>query len=225
MRIYILLFVISTLFLQGCQRAQIGENTNRPAIDTAETDPPFANKEPENYQAEIWRTSATGTEKFFSVREGQKWRVDSAYGDVDQITNLHTDKDYVISRASKVYAEYPFVHGFDESGGMIGEITEGMINGTGKAVYEKIGTEDGITKYKVTSDKDRSRETIISFDEKVGLPLKAEVFKTHEGQRELVLTITVSGVKTRIDGGSFALPSGFRKVSIDDMKKVLIGSH
>ena len=218
---YLLLVLSFTLLLLCCQTVSTGENVN--AVERAKTEAPFPNKEPEKYQTEIWQTSARGTEKFFIARDGAKWRIDSAYGAADQVTTLHTDKDYVLASASKIYAEYPTSHGFDEREGMVSEISLGMLNGIERAIFEKLGTESGITKYRMTADVGSNLETFIYFDEKAGLPVKKEIFKIDGNHRVLDRSVELSGFKTEVDAALFILPKDFQKASIEEMKKVLSG--
>lgn len=219
---YLLLLFSFTLLLHGCQTVSTGENVN--AAERAKTEAPFPNKEPEKYQTEIWQTSARGVEKFFMARDGAKWRLDSAFGAADQVTTLHTDKDYVLAAASKTYAEYPATHGFDERENMVSEISLGMLNGTERAIFEKLGTEAGITKYKMTADAGSTIETFIYFDEKLGIPVKKEIFKVDGGQRVLDRSVELSGFKTEVEAATFTLPKDYQKSSIEEMKKVLTGA-
>lgn len=218
---YVLLLFVFTLLLPGCQTVSTGENVN--AVERAKTEAPFPNKEPEKYQTEIWQTSSRGVEKFFVARDGAKWRIDSAYGAPNQVTTLHTDKDYVLDSASKIYAEYPTSHGFDEREGMVAEMSLGLLNGTERAIFEKLGTESGITKYRMAADAGSNLDTLIYFDEKAGIPVKKEIFKTDGGQRTLDSSVELSGFKTEVEPAMFTLPNDYRKASIEEMKKVLSG--
>lgn len=188
------------------------------------TEPPFQNSEPEKYQTEVWQTSATGIEKFLIVRDGARWRIDSAYGSPEQVSSMHTDKDYVASISSKSYAEYPVSHGFDERENMANEISFGLINSRKKAAYEKMGTENGITKYRIAPAPPKNIETVIHFDEKLGRPVKKELFKNDGANRLLDRTIELSGFKNEVDQTLFAFPKDFKKVSVEDMKKLLTGT-
>ncbi len=213
--------VISAALFASCAKVKTGDIANLTPSDLAKTVSPFPNKEPENYQTEIWQTSATGTEKFFIVRSGKKWRFDSSLGEAEQVTDLHTDKEYVLLYATKVFAEYSVAHGFDEREGTVNEISLGMLNSDAKGIYEKLGTDAGVTKYKVISDADKGRESVVSFDEKLGLPVRKEIYKGTGTERTLEMTVTLSGFKTDVEETLFALPKDFKKVSIEEMKKAL----
>ena len=219
-----LLFLsVSTLLFTGCRTVSTGENTNGSIDGVEKTKAPYADREPEKYQTEIWQTSARGTEKFFLTRSGDKWRMDSSFGSPEQVTTIHTDKEYVISSATKVYAEYPTGHGFDDREDTVYEMTFGMLNSKVKAVYEKLGSDGGLTKYKVTTDGDKGKESIVYFDEKLGLPVKKEIFKAGEAGQAPEMTITLSGFKADADEKLFALPEGLKKITAGEMKKLLSG--
>lgn len=219
----LLFLAVSSLFFTGCRTVSTGENTNGSIDGVEKTKAPYADREPEKYQTEVWQTSATGTEKFFLTRSGDKWRMDSSFGAPEQVTTIHTDKEYVILSATKVYAEYPTGHGFDDREDTVYEMTFGMLNSKAKAVYEKLGTDGGLTKYKVTTDGDKGKESIVYFDDALGLPVKKEIFKAGEAGKSPEMTITLSGFKADTDEKLFALPEGLKKITAAEMKKLLSG--
>jgi len=221
---YFLVVAFAMLVSQGCKTVSTGEMSNTQLVEASKTEPPYSNKEPEKYQFEIWQTSPAGTEKFFAIRSGEKWRIDSAYGEPNQVTSLHTDKDYVIAYVNKTYAAYGSSHGFDEREGMINEISRGMLNNTTKGIFEKQATENGITKYKVISDIDKGKEAMISFDENAGFPVKKEIYKIDGANRTLEMTVTLNGITTVPDAKLLAIPAGFKQVDIDAIKKTLSGT-
>lgn len=221
---YLLLIAISTSIFQGCKTLSTGEMSNTQILEASKTDAPYSNKEPEKYQFEIRQTTSAGTDRYFAIRSGDKWRIDSAYGEPNQVTSLRTDKDYVIAFVNKTYAGYGSGHGFDERERMIDEITRGMLNNQTKGIFEKQTTENGITKYKVISDIDKGKEAIVSFDEKAGFPVKKEIYKIDGPNRTLEMTVTLNDIKTEVDEKLLAIPAGFKQVEIDAMKKILSGT-
>src|SRR6188768_3932589 len=125
----LILIIAGIAAISACKPSIPADNAVTGPSDAGMTEPPYANKEPDQYQTEIWQTSSRGVDKFFIVRDGTNWRIDSAYGSPDQVTTMHTDKDYVIAYGSKVYAEIPPAHGFDERERMVTDISLEMING------------------------------------------------------------------------------------------------
>ena len=225
LRKILVVIAFSILLLQGCNSVKEDRSTTAPPADVPKTEPPFANAEPETYQTEIAVTMATVTERLFAVRKGDKWRIDAAYGDAKQTTSLRTDKEYVLSTASKIYAEYPTSHGFDERAGTIEEITRGMLNGRGTAVFEKIGTDGGVTRYRMWGEPGKNLISVISFDETAGIPVKMEIFKDGDESAAPDVTVQLIGFKTEVDETLLAIPTDFRRVSIAEMRKVLISAQ
>ncbi len=216
----LIFFAISTLFFHGCGGVKPAQNTSVPPQDAQRTEPPYQNAEPETYQTEVWQTNAASTDKFLISRKGDLWRIDSAYGDPTQTTALHNVKDYVLSMATKTYAEYQTGHGYDDRADTVSAITMGLINGRDKAVYETMGPIDGQTKYKVTGAPGKPVESIVTVDAKIGLPVMKEIFKI-EGERTFDVTVKLTGFRTDVDTAIFELPKDFKLVSIEEMKKVL----
>lgn len=193
-----------------------------PTADLPVTEPPFQNAEPDNYQVEVLQTTAKGVERYFIARKGKSWRVDNAYGDPGQVTSLRTDKDFVLNYATKTYAEYDSGHGYDERARMVEDVTRGMIIARTIASYEKIGTENGMTKYRVTGEPGKKTESIITIDDKLGMPVSKEIYSL-EPARTLDVTVKLTGFKTEVDDSLLVMPKDFKKVPLEDMQKTLIG--
>lgn len=206
---------------QACG-GKAGVNGGPSVADLPVTEPPFQNAEPENYQVEVWQTTAKGVDKYFIARKGKSWRIDSAYGDAAQVSSLHTDKDYVLNFATKTYAEYDSGHGYDDSSKMVEDITRGMINRRDIAAYEKIGTENGMTKYRVMGEPGKKIESIITIDDKSGMPVIKEIYSL-EPARTLDVTVKLNGFKTEADDSLLVMPKDFKKVPLEEMRKTLIG--
>ena len=219
----LLFLTVTFLFFTGCRTVSTGENTNGSIDGVEKTKAPYADREPEKYQTEIWQTSARGMEKFFLTRDGERWRMDSSFGAPEQVTTIHTDKEYVISMATKVYAEYPIAQSFDDREDMVSAMTFGMLNARTKAVYEKLGTDGGMTKYRVITDDGKGKEAIVYFDDKLGLPVKKEIFKAGEAGKTPEITVELSGFKAETDEKLFVLPEGLKKIPADEMRKLLSG--
>ena len=218
---YFIVTAACMVLFQACGSSKPANDSIVPPEDAVRTEPPFPNAEPENYYAEVSQVTPAGTDKFVITRKGDKWRVDNAFGDPRQTTTLHTDKDYVLSMATKTYAEYTNGHGYDERSSIIEGVTDGLWNRRDNAVYEKIGTENGMTKYRVTGAPGKPVESIITIDDALGLPMVKENYKSENG-RTLELTVKITGFKTEADDSNFVIPKDFKKVPLEEMRKVLI---
>jgi len=220
------LFIIPAfcaLSLLGCGANRSADSTGVTpvAADAVKTEPPYQNAEPETYEFLVEQLRANGTEKYHVARKGDKWRVDNAYGDASQTSSLHTDKDYVISAATKSYADFDSGHGYDDRAATVEAVTGGLIGGRAEAVYEKIGSENGMTKYRVTGIAGKPTESIITVDDKLGLPVVKELYRL-EGGRTLDVTYKISGYKTDVDDAQFNFPKDYKKVPLEDMRKTLV---
>ncbi len=212
----IILFIMTS-----CGGPKADQNPSIPPQDAVRVEPPYQNAEPETYQTEVWQVTQRGTDKFLISRKGDKWRIDSAVGDPSQTASLRNGKYYVLSMATKSYAEYDPGHGYDDRADTVIAITMGLIGGREKAVYEMTGTADGQTKYRVTGAPGKPVESIVTVDGKVGLPVMKEVYKT-DGERVLDMTVKLNGFKTEVDDSVFELPKDFKKVPLEEIKKTLI---
>lgn len=221
---YFIVTATCVFLLQACGSSKSANESIVPPVDAVRTEPPFQNAEPENYQAEVWQVTPAGTDKYLITRKGDKWRVDNAYGDPKQTTTLHTDKDYVLSTATKTYAEYTTGHGYDDRSSIVEGVTDGLWNRRDNAVYEKIGTENGMTKYRVTGAPGKPVEAIISIDDALGLPMVKEVY-TPDNRRTLGRTVKIAEFKSTVDDKEFSIPKDFKKVPLEEMRKVLIAPN
>ncbi len=215
-------FVKFTLFISLTVTLLTGCSSSGPAANLAgaePTEPPFTNDEPEKYQTYIVQTTPKETVRFFVARDGDKWRVDSAYGTPNQTTSLHTDKDFVLAYEAKAYSEYESTHGFNERPNMVQEISYGMLNSKEKAVYEEISSEAGMAKFRFIDAK--GKESEVTFDKERGLPIKKEIFSVKDGAKTLEITISLEGLTTEVDPAHFEIPKEFKKVSAEEMKKIL----
>ncbi len=195
----------------------------KPAPDKAMgelSEPPYMNDEPEKYQTYVLQATSGETVKFFAARDGDKWRIDSAYGTPTQTGSLHTDKDYVLAFAQKSYGEYESAHGFDERPNMVQEITHGMLNARDKAVFETLSSAGGVTRYRAIDAN--GKEAVITFDETKKIPVKKEIFNTQGGVRKLEITISLEEFTTDVDAAHFEIPKGFKKVPRQEIKNILM---
>lgn len=220
----LLILALTAVIFQACGGTKPADQASGPPADAQRTEPPYANAEPEKYQTEIVVTAGSLVEKFMAVRSGGKWRVDTAYGDPKQVTTLRTDKDYVMSIATRSYSNYQSGHGYDERARMVEDITRGMINSRTNAVFEKLGSEGGVTKYRKWGEAGKDLVSIVSFDEKAGIPVKMEIFKNTPGTGPADVTVQLVNFKAEPDETLLAIPKDFKEVPIEDMKKVLVAA-
>ncbi|MEP6946858.1 MAG: hypothetical protein ABJA02_13135 [Acidobacteriota bacterium] len=220
---YFLVLTLSAATFSACGGVNSGNNSAAPAVasDAPKTEPPYQNAEPEAYEAQIAQIRASGTEKYFIARKGDKWRVDNAYGDPSQITTIHSDNNYVLSPGTKTYAEFETGHGYDDRAVTVEAVTGGMINGRDSAIYEKTGSVNGMTTYRVTGIAGKPTESIMTVDEKLGFPVTKELYRL-DGGRALDVTYMLTDYTTDVDDSLFNIPKDFKKVPLEDMRKTIV---
>src|SRR4051812_6041344 len=93
-------FTLSLTLFSSCRFWTKTDNTNSsqtPTVsDELKTEIPFSTKEPERFQAEIVVTANETERKTFLARNAGARRYDFNFGAKNQLTNLQTDKNYLI---------------------------------------------------------------------------------------------------------------------------------
>ena len=215
----IIFSLLSAVFLMASCSSMGSADAVSPAVPS---EPPFKNDEPDRYQVFIIQTTPVESVKFFAARDGDKWRIDSAYGTSQHTASIHNDKDYVLAFGHGVYSEYDSAHGYDERPDLIQEITHGMINKKDLAVYETIDSAGDLVRYKYIDPK--GQESLVTFDAAKGIPVRKELFVAKDGLKTLDITISLEGFSTDVDPATFDLPKDLKRVTPQEMRSVLISA-
>lgn len=215
-------FALIFLLFSGCRFFRETNNeTNTsaaPAVsDTLKSEIPFTAKEPEIFQAEIVVTTG-GTERVtFIARSGANRRWDFNFGKQNQLTNLQTDKNYLILPGKKVYAEnMPAPAPAPDDWANF--LTTEWLNEKTDAKFEKLETAGNLTGYRVSAGA--ASEVLIYLDEKAGLPVKQEFYTISGEQKRLTYTFELKNLKLAADANLFAVPTDFKKISVEELRKI-----
>ncbi len=208
----ILLFFV----FAGCRFWQNNQNTSVPLISETKDEFPFSTKEPEIFQAEIVVTSGDTERKTFIARNGERRRIDYNFGEENQHSVLQTDKEYVISNRKKIYAEILPRSRLSANQTPQNDLTSELLNRRDYAKFEKLGREDNLTRYRVRINESDASEILIYVDETIGIPVKQEFFSVNGEQKTLQYSVEMKNFKLETGDKLFAIPAGFRKVSIDE---------
>ncbi len=206
-----LLFALIVPLLQACGSSQPTTNKDFPAIDGERNAFPFSIREPKIYSGEIVQTSGSVTTVYFVARNGDRSRIDFDRGGENQMSKVHNDRDIVVSYKTKSYYELP--GGTGETGGLnsADTLTRGFLAGMEPAKFEKIETLNGRTKYRVNYTVGGKSETMIYFDEALGMPVKQEFFAVDGDRRSIMFSVEFKELKLEADDSLFAIPEGFRR--------------
>ncbi len=217
-------FVLIFLLFSACRFWQTGagETSNKtPAVaEDLKSEIPFASKEPEQFQAEIVVTANETERKTFVARNAANRRYDFKFGTKDQLTALQTDKNYLILPEKKIYAETEA--GQTNAGDdWAAFLTTEWLNQKTDANFEKLETAENLTKYRVRLGANGQSEILIFIDEKLGLPVRQEFYSTSGEQKILTYSVELKNLKLQTDENLFAVPTDFKKVPVDEFRKIL----
>ena len=184
---------------------------------------PFATKEPENFQAEFVVTTGDKEDKTFAARNGDNRRYDYHYGQKTQVSvvQIVDNKSFLVFDDKKIYAENSKSATFQNAENPFDFLTTEWLNQKADAKFESIDAENGIVKYRVIFGENQMSESIIWVDKNIGLPVKQEFYSITGEQRILNFTFEMKNFKPQPDTGLFEVPKDFRKISVEDFRKIL----
>lgn len=192
-------------------------------------DLPFQNKEPENYQAEfvisIFAGDAKTIQKTFIARNGTKYFITFNAGEKSAFSSLKTGAaDYfLISDEKKVFTEQIAAANVgDNSENFLEDfLTTEWLNEKTAADFEKLETENNLTKFRVNLADSRNSEILIYFDENLKIPVRQEFYSARGERKTLMLTAEILNFKSPADVKYFELPADYRKVSPPEFDKII----
>jgi hypothetical protein len=220
--------LIFSLF-PGCRPWPQTENSNSAATPAVaaelKSEIPFAAIEPARFQAEIIVTANAAERKTFVARDGANRRFDFNFGAKNHLTNLQTDKNYLLLPARKVYTESASTETAAATDEWADFLTTEWLSAKTEAKFDKLETTESLTKYRVRmGDGASGAEVFVYVDEKLGLPVRQEFYAVGE-PKNLTYLFELKNLKLETDGGLFTVPADFRKVSAEEFGKFLSGEE
>ncbi len=220
-----LTFALSVFASCGWQQ----EKTETPRLfvtDELKPDAPFATKEPENFQAEFAVTTNGFENKTFVARNGNSSRYDYAFETKNQFTVLQTgaNQSFIIFPAKKIYAESSVstIAAPQTTENFKDFLTNEWLNQKADAKFTALGAENGLTKYAVRLNDSTNAETVVFFDEKIGLPIRQEFYSSDGGEQKILTSVfEMRNFKTQTENDLFEIPKYFRKVSLENLQAAI----
>jgi len=214
------------LLFSGCRFWQKTNDADSPAAPAVSEDLkseiPFSSREPERFQAEIVVTANGLERKTFIARDGARRRVDFNFGAKNQVTNLQTDKNYLIFSGKKIYAENETAQQPAAADDWTDFLTTEWLSEKQPANFEKLETTENLTKYRVRfEDGAAAAEIFVYVDENLGLPVKQEFFAMSGEQKNLTYAVELKNPKLETDENLFMIPKDFRRVPAEEFRKIL----
>ncbi|MCY7375252.1 MAG: outer membrane lipoprotein-sorting protein [Pyrinomonadaceae bacterium] len=189
------------------------------SVEAAKSDAPFGTKEPEIFQTEIVVTSNGVETVIFAARNGANRLTVYDYRKKSEFALLLNGEgsSFIIARRLKIYTENQAVRGGETPDDFS---TAELLNFPPIAVYELLGAENGLTKYRVVSEASNASEIIVTVDEKINLPVKQEFYSVSDGRKTSVSTTELKNFALQTDAQNFELPKDYKKVSAAEFQDV-----
>ena len=227
-RSFIKFFVVFALIFSSASACRFWQNGGTPSPtptpftgEELKSEIPFAAAEPAVFQAEIVITANETERKIFTARNGVNRRTDYNFGAENQVSNLQTDKNYLILPKQKIYAE----NATSENSAAVDDwtlfLTTEWLNAKTSAKFEKLETINNITKYRVLLDESEVSETLIYFDEANKIVIKQEYYSINGEQKTLNFTFEIRNLKLQTNENLFAVPTDFKQISIEELRNRL----
>lgn len=216
-----LFFAIFCGVFAACDRQKRpSESEPAPVSNEFASGIPFRTDEPETYQAEIVVTT-DGTERVTSVaRDREKRRIEFDSGSPKRLVMLQAAGSFLILPEQRIYSETT-----DAKSGGASEWTDFLTTEalSRKLVpaFEKLGSENGRTRYRAKIEESTAGEIVITVDDATGLPVRQEYFSSAGGDPKPVMTVEIRNLKMAANAALFAVPAGFRKVPSAELQKEL----
>jgi outer membrane lipoprotein-sorting protein len=203
-------------FLPACHVWRNSETKPVQVAADRESVIPFSIIEPEAYQADVIITSGGASEAGFIARSGNRRRVDYIRGENKRSSIVDSDGEFYISYPGKVYAEAVPSAG-EQRSTAADAIAGDILYHKNYAEFEDLGPAgNGVTRYSVTLGDDAASKAVISIDDATSLPIKQEFYSLVAGDAVLRYSVELRNVRLDADDGLFAVPQGFRKVSLKE---------
>ncbi|MBA3770258.1 MAG: hypothetical protein H0X08_07155 [Blastocatellia bacterium] len=208
----LLSFLIFTVIAAGCG----GSTPTTPAASTLapdRSDYPFEIAEPEVYTAKVFVMVGNEVTGHFLARSGDRSRTDINVGTPNHTSRLVAANEIVVSYGAKTYYEIP--RGDGETANLSESSAEirGLFASPERARFEKVGDEDGLTKYRVTPAQDDRSEIYIYVDAGQKMIMRQEFFTGGDAARTLTYSAEMRELSREAPDELFAIPNGFRKVN------------
>lgn len=206
--------------LTSCSFWQTAENTNSNAPQISEetkTGIPFENKEPDAFQTDIVVTNFLNGEKsekiYFIARAGNKTLTVFDQGEKTEHSVLNDGgKTIFFNRENKSFRESANgSNAFSTPDETLEFLTTEWLNRKTDASFEKLGTENNLTNYRVKLGDSSASEIILTYDETLNLPVKQEFYSISGEQKILTMTVELKNFQTSADEKLFVLPQDYKR--------------
>jgi hypothetical protein len=182
--------------------SEVPANSNA-AVSPPGSGIPFETKEPETFQA-YFITIAGGTEtrSHFAKKAG-RWRLDSFDADGPTRSIIQGQTLAYIDHTRKQYSEPP-TNGPDAQPAFLQDLTTSLLHPKQPAIFEKLGADGSLERYRVTTEGSNTASTII-YDTTIKMIVRNEF----DGG----FAFEMRNFTLEVSDEVFQVPSGYRNVA------------
>lgn len=179
------------------------------SVAPPETGIPFDTKEPETFQADFVTIAGGSESRSHFARKQGRWRFDSFDADGPTRSIIQGQTLAHIDHTRKQYSEPP-TNGPDEQPAFLQDLTTSLLHPKEPAIFEKLGADGSLERYKVTTEGSSTASTII-YDTTIKMIVRHEF----DGG----FAFEMRNFTLEVDDAIFQVPSGYRKVSWEVYKQ------
>jgi hypothetical protein len=201
----------------ACGSKNAGSNTPANASangDLAKGEQPFAAKEPDLYETEVYYSSGGTSDKYFVARNGETRRFDTYVNGQLSVTELIKDNNrYVIDHVRKIYYVDP---PSDKGPKAVNPAALAFFQNTQHHEFDEIDRDGDLVTYRAKKQPgDPDQDVVLTIDQKSGLMVRQEV---KGGEKDQAFTFELKNVKLEAPDDLFQIPIGYKQVSKDEFK-------
>ena len=174
-------WLLSIVFA-GCSLWRSDPNPRTTLASSPTSEFPFSLREPEIFQAEIVIRTGEHERHILIARNLDRRRIDYDAGTENQRSVITTDKEYVLTFKRKEYTERPLT---SDLASVDSTLTGQLTNVRDYSEFEEVGRDGTVIRYQGRINEGSASETMIFFDQSIGLPVKQE-FYSIEGESRIL---------------------------------------
>jgi hypothetical protein len=182
--------------------------------DLTKGEQPFAAKEPDVYQTEVYYSSGGTSDKYFVARNGETRRFDTYVNGQLLVTELIKDNNrYVIDHVRKMYYIDP---PSDKGPKAVNPAALAFFQNTQHHEFDETDRDgDVITYHAKKQPGDPDQDVTLTIDQKTGLMVRQNV-KGEDPKQSF--TFELKNIKTEAPDDLFQVPPGYKQVTKDEFK-------
>jgi hypothetical protein len=196
----------------GCSLLSEAPNRGLQVAPEVVSGVPFTSKEPDDYQCDVLVTAGDVARRYRVARAGSLRRVDFDVGTPQHRAYLEAERIYIMDIGRRTYAEVAVGPAPSD------ELIALMLARREWMNFEPLPAEGGLTRFRAVPLQGSRSEIVIGSDPAIPFPVRQELFSLSGSERRLSMLVEVTGFTALPEAEIFRIPSGFRRVSPEEIR-------